>query len=55
MYYSPNKIRLVKSKRMRWVWHVVCMGEMKNAYILGGKSEGNIALRRQRYRSGGYY
>jgi hypothetical protein len=28
---SPN-IRVVKSRRMRWAWHVACMGEMKNAY-----------------------
>jgi hypothetical protein len=23
--------RLIKSRRMRWAGHIVCMGEMKNA------------------------
>jgi hypothetical protein len=27
--------------KMRWTNHVVCMGDMRNAYnILGGKTEG---------------
>jgi hypothetical protein len=25
MYYSPNIIRMIKSKRMRWKEHVVCI------------------------------
>jgi hypothetical protein len=24
--YSPNIIRVIKSRRMRWVWPVACMG-----------------------------
>jgi hypothetical protein len=27
LYSSPNVIRMIKSRRMRWVWHVACMGE----------------------------
>jgi hypothetical protein len=32
LYSSPNTIRTIKSRRMRWVGHAVGMGEMKNAY-----------------------
>jgi hypothetical protein len=41
LYVSPNNIRVIKSKRrIRWVEHVACMGEMRNAYrILVGKPE----------------
>jgi hypothetical protein len=44
-YPSPNIIRVIKSRRMRWVGHVAHMGEMRNAYkILVGKSEGKRPL-----------
>jgi hypothetical protein len=33
LYSSPNIIRMIKSKRMRWVGHVARMGETRNAYI----------------------
>jgi hypothetical protein len=40
LYSSPNIIRIIKSKRMRWAGHVARMGETSNAYrILGGKTE----------------
>jgi hypothetical protein len=29
---SPNIIIVIKLKKMGWVGHVVCMGEMKNLY-----------------------
>jgi hypothetical protein len=29
---SPNIIRVIKSKRMRWPRHVACMGEGRGAY-----------------------
>jgi hypothetical protein len=32
LYASPNIIRLIKSRSMRWVGHVAHMGEMRNAY-----------------------
>jgi hypothetical protein len=51
LYSSPNIIRLIKSRRMRWAGHVVRMGEMRNAYrILVGKSEGKRPLGRPRRR-----
>jgi hypothetical protein len=38
LYSSPNIIRMIKSRRMRWAGHVARMGE--DAYrILVGKSE----------------
>jgi hypothetical protein len=41
MYSSPNIIRMIKSRRMRWSWHVAGMREKRNAYrILVGKPEG---------------
>jgi hypothetical protein len=41
LYASPNIIRTIKSRRMRWAGHAARMGEMINAYeILGGKPEG---------------
>jgi hypothetical protein len=30
-YTSPNNIRVIKSRRIRWIEHVACMGEMKSA------------------------
>jgi hypothetical protein len=29
---SPNIIRMIKSIRMRWAWHVARMGQTRNAY-----------------------
>jgi len=29
LYSSPNIVRVIKSRRMRWVGHVVRMGEVK--------------------------
>jgi hypothetical protein len=41
MYSSPNIIRMIKSRRMRWAGHVTRIGEKRNAYrILVGKPEG---------------
>jgi hypothetical protein len=38
---SPNVIRMIKSRRMRWAGYLGRIGEMKNAYkILVGKTEG---------------
>jgi hypothetical protein len=31
LYSSPNIIRMVKSRRMRWAEHVACMKEKRNA------------------------
>ncbi|KAJ4447044.1 hypothetical protein ANN_09033 [Periplaneta americana] len=32
LYSSPDIIRNIKSRRLRWVEHVACMGESRNAY-----------------------
>jgi hypothetical protein len=47
----PSIIRIIKSRRMRWAWHVIHMGETRNAYrIWVGKPEGNRPLGRSRCR-----
>jgi hypothetical protein len=30
-YYSPNIIRIIKTRRMKWAQHITHMGEMRNA------------------------
>jgi hypothetical protein len=47
LYSSPDIIRIIKSKRMRWAGHVVRLGEKRNAYrLLVGKAEGKRLLGR---------
>ena len=51
LYCSPNIFRVIKSRRMRWAWHVAHMGERKGAYrILVGKLEVKRPLKRHRRR-----
>jgi hypothetical protein len=51
LYSSPNIIRMIKSRRMRWAVHVARMGETRNAYrILVGKPEERRPLGRPRRR-----
>jgi hypothetical protein len=51
LYSSPNIIRMIKSRRMRWAGHVARMREMRNAdRILVGKPEGKKPLGRPRRR-----
>jgi hypothetical protein len=46
---SPDIIRQVKSKQMRWVGHVARMGEERKVYkVLVGKPEGKRPLGRPR-------
>jgi hypothetical protein len=41
LYTLPNIIRVIKSRRMRWMGHVARMGEWRVAYrILVGNPEG---------------
>jgi len=41
LYTLPNIIRVIKSRRMRWMGHVARMGERRVAYrILVGNPEG---------------
>jgi hypothetical protein len=51
LYLTPDIIRQIKSRRMRWAGYVACMGEGRNVYrILVGKPEGKRPLERQRHR-----
>ncbi|KAJ4434249.1 hypothetical protein ANN_22799 [Periplaneta americana] len=41
LYYSPDIIKNIKSRRLRWTGHVARMGEPRNAYrVLVGRPEG---------------
>jgi hypothetical protein len=47
-YSSPDVIRQIKSRRMRWAEHVACMREGRNMYrVLVGKLEGKRPLENQ--------
>ena len=51
LYSSPNIVRVVKSRRMRWAGHVARMGEERGAYrVLVGKPEEKRPLGRPRRR-----
>ncbi|KAJ4447597.1 hypothetical protein ANN_09604 [Periplaneta americana] len=51
LYSSPDIIRNIKSRRLRWTWHVTRMGESRNAYrVLVGWPEGKRPLERPRRR-----
>jgi len=51
LYCSPNIVRVIKSRRMRWAGHVARMGERRGVYwVLVGKPEGNRPLGRPRRR-----
>jgi hypothetical protein len=50
-YSSPNIIRVIKSRRIRWAEHVARMGEGRGAYnILVGRPERRRPLGRPRRR-----
>ena len=51
LYCSPNIVRVIKSRRMRWAGHVARMGEERGVYrVLVGKREGRRTLGRPRRR-----
>ena len=51
LYCSPNVIRVVKSRRIRWAGHVAPMGERRGVYwTVMGKPEGKRPLARPRRR-----
>jgi len=51
LYSSPNIVRVIESRRMRWVGHVASMGERRGVYrVLVGKPERNRLLGRPRRR-----
>jgi hypothetical protein len=51
LYSSPNIIRQIKSRGMRWAGHVARMGEERKVYkVLVGKPEEKGPLGRRRRR-----
>jgi hypothetical protein len=51
LYCSPNIVRVIKSRRMRWAGHVARLGEKRRVYrILVGKPERKSPLERPRSR-----
>ena len=51
LYPSPNIVRVIKSKRMRWAEHVARMGEERGVYrVLVGRPEGRRPLGRPSHR-----
>jgi hypothetical protein len=51
LYCSPNIVRLIQSRRLRWAGHVARMGERRGVYrVWVGKPEGKRPLGRPRHR-----
>jgi hypothetical protein len=51
LHSSPNIVRVIKSRRLRWTGHVACMGEGRGVYrVLVGRPEGKRPLGRPRRR-----
>ena len=51
LYCSPNIVRVIKSRRMRWAGHVARLGEERGVCrFLVGKPEGRRPLGRPRSR-----
>jgi hypothetical protein len=51
LYSSPNIVRVIKSRRMRWAGHVACMGEERVVYsVLDRRPESKKPLERPRCR-----
>jgi len=51
LYSSPNIVRVIKSRRIRWAGHVARMGKKKCVFrVLVGKPEGKRPVGRPRRR-----
>ena len=51
LYCSPNIVRVIKSRRMRWTRQAACTTERRGVYsVLVGKPEGKRPLGRSRRR-----
>jgi hypothetical protein len=51
LYSSPNIVKVIKSRRMRWAGHVARMGEGRGVYRVSvGRPEGERQLGRPRRR-----
>ena len=47
LYSSPNIVRVIKARRIKWAWHVARIGEERGVYrVLVGKPEGKRPLGR---------
>ena len=45
LYFSPNIVRVIKSRIMRWAGYVARMGDRRDVYgVLAGKPEGKRLL-----------
>ena len=51
LYSSPNIVRVIKLRRMRWAGHVARVGKRRGVYrVLVGKTEGKKPLGRHKRR-----
>jgi hypothetical protein len=50
LYSSPNKIRIIKSRRMRWAGHVARLGGEGHIWDFGENAEGKKPLGKPRRR-----
>jgi hypothetical protein len=51
LYSSPNIVRMIKSRSMRWAGHVACMREGRGVYrVLVGRPKGKRPLGRPMHR-----
>jgi hypothetical protein len=51
LYSSPNIVRVIKARKMRWAGHVARMGKGRGVYrVLVGRPEGKRPLGRPRRR-----
>jgi hypothetical protein len=51
LYSSPNMMRMIESRRLRWAGHLACVGGKRGAYaILVARPEGRTPLGRLRHR-----
>jgi hypothetical protein len=51
LYSSPNIVKVIKSRRMRWAGHVACLGKGRSVYrVLVGSPKGRRPLGRPRHR-----
>jgi hypothetical protein len=51
LYRSPNIVKVIKSRKLRWAGHIARMEEARSAFkILTGKPTGKRPLRRPRRR-----